>query len=456
MDYDIKFFFNIKDKHLVLDKKMPFEECNGCKIIHFIQTYEMKCPACGKVMLKNGFKTVKIKAFPIGKAPTIFSIKKQKYICHPSDNCPKTITKIAEVKGIKAGHQIANTVTDSVMIDLTKNRSIKDIAQDHYVSSSTIIRSLNSLSTHFNVNRRWLPRAICLDDFKSGSALHDGMSMVLMNAENSRVIDVIKSRKNRYLKSYFLSFSRKARLAVRLVVVDLYDPYRKLINELFPNAIIIADHFHIVVQAYTALQKMRIHTMNAYGKGTHEYRALKRFAKLLMTNDENIDFMYYAPRINFKYSWMSNSEVIERLLSFSDDLRIAYNYYQDLLYILSHHDVKALDNLLETDIHTLPAELHNAHKTLKKHYAEIVASLYSNLSNGPLEGINNKIKVLKRTAYGFRNFDNFRLRILLYVRNTKFNVKNTAPPSRQSRIKNSISTRSYKMSTLIFFKLSVY
>lgn len=82
-----------------------------------------------------------------------------------------------------------------------------------------------------------------------GSALHDGMSMVLMNAENHRVIDVIKPRKNQYLKSYFLRFDRKARLAVRIAVVDLYDPYRNLINELFPN-----DHFHIVVQAYMALK----------------------------------------------------------------------------------------------------------------------------------------------------------------------------------------------------------
>lgn len=78
----------------------------------------------------------------------------------------------------------------------------------------------------------WFPRAICLDDFKSGSALHDGMSMVLMNAENHRIIDVIKSRKNQYLKSYFMNFDRKARLAVQLVIVNLYDPYRNLIKDL--------------------------------------------------------------------------------------------------------------------------------------------------------------------------------------------------------------------------------
>lgn len=77
--------------------------------------------------------------------------------------------------------------------------------------------------------------------------------MVLINAENHQVINLIKSRKNQYLKSYFLRFDRKAHLAVLFVVLDLYNPYRNLINELFPNAIIIADHFHIVVQAYMAL-----------------------------------------------------------------------------------------------------------------------------------------------------------------------------------------------------------
>ena len=80
MSNDIKFLFNIKDEHLRFDEKIPFEEHNGCKIAHLIQSYEMKCPLCGKRMLKNGFKEVKIKAFPINKTPTILAIKKQKYI----------------------------------------------------------------------------------------------------------------------------------------------------------------------------------------------------------------------------------------------------------------------------------------------------------------------------------------------------------------------------------------
>lgn len=125
--------------------------------------------------------------------------------------------------------------------------------------------------------------------------------MVLMNAENHRVIDVIESYKNQYLKSYFLRFDRKARLAVQLVVIDLYGQYRDLI-ELFPNEIIIADHFHIVIQAYTTLKTIQIHVVNRHGKITHEYHVLKHYDKLVMTSNEKRDFTYYYPRVNFKYA----------------------------------------------------------------------------------------------------------------------------------------------------------
>lgn len=84
--------------------------------------------------------------------PFLF-IKKQKYLCKPSADCPQTIIKIAEVKGVQPKHRIANSINESIMIDLTRNNSIKDIAQDNNVSSSTVFRKLQSLSSYFNVNR---------------------------------------------------------------------------------------------------------------------------------------------------------------------------------------------------------------------------------------------------------------------------------------------------------------
>ena len=57
MSNNIKFLFNIKNEHLLFDEKIPFEEHNGCKISHLIQSYEMKCPQyVGKECLKMGLK----------------------------------------------------------------------------------------------------------------------------------------------------------------------------------------------------------------------------------------------------------------------------------------------------------------------------------------------------------------------------------------------------------------
>src|SRR5699024_12170802 len=73
-----------------------------------------------------------------------------------------------------------------------------------------------------------------------------GMSMCLINAVNHRIIDIIPERNNKFLRNYFIQYSYKARLAVMTITVDLYAPYRSLIKELFPNAFIIADKFHVV------------------------------------------------------------------------------------------------------------------------------------------------------------------------------------------------------------------
>ena len=96
------------------------------------------------------------------------------------------------------------------------------------------------------------------------------MSMILMNIENHRTLDIILSRRSGYLRNYFLRYDRSARLAVQTITVDLYTPYRPLIHELIPHAIIIADHFHVVAQAYRDLNQIRIKAMNRAGKGTHQ------------------------------------------------------------------------------------------------------------------------------------------------------------------------------------------
>lgn len=139
------------------------------------------------------------------------------------------------------------------MMELTKNQSQIDLAKDFDVSDGTVRRVINCLDQTFKPNYHWLPRHIAFDDLKSGRFAPSGMSMLLMNIENKRTLDIILSRRTSYLRNYFLRYDGAARVSVQTVTVDLYTPYRHLIHELFPKALIIADHFHVVAQAYRAL-----------------------------------------------------------------------------------------------------------------------------------------------------------------------------------------------------------
>ena len=205
------------------------------------------------------------------------------------------------------------------------------------------------------------------------------------------------------MRGYFLShYSKKARWSVRIVVVDLFELYRNLIHDLFPKAAIAANHFHVVVQAYRALQSTRLKVMKEYGPNTHEYRVLKHYWKLLMAKESQLDYLHYYSRRNFRYAWLSNQEVVNRLLSFSPDLRAAYEYYQDLITAIDQRSQALLNQLIKR--RDLPITLRRVKRTLRKHRQEIIASFYTRLTNGPIEGANNKIKVIKRTVYGYRNF----------------------------------------------------
>lgn len=436
MDYSTRTALGIKDSHLELDTahfKNVIESHDNQVVVHLIQSYPLRCPRCGQLMLKNGFKIVNVLGPSLHYQPTIWSIRNQKYLCKPSSACPSTITELAKVKDIKYRHHISQAIKQQVMIQLTTNESQIDIAKELGISDWTVRRVIFNLDQFFKPNYHWLPRHIAFDDFKSGRFAPSGMSMILMNIENHRTIDIILSRRN-----YFLRYDRAARLAVRTVTVDLYTPYRHLIHELFPHAIIIADHFHVVAQAYRALNKIRVKAMNQAGNGSHQWRALKHFWKLILTPAGLLKYDNYWSRRNFGYTQLTDVEVIQRLLAFNDDLKQAYRYYQDLILAINHRSKDELNHLLAIKWTQLPQSLQKVQRTLRRHRKEIITSFkYGDYTNGPVEGTNNKIKVIKRTAYGFRNFFNFRARILLALPNSYFAInwknKRTAHVQSQTR-----------------------
>lgn len=399
---------SIKDALGITDTRVTFDE--KCKQTHTEEitpkgvafvwnlklSYPMNCPNCKKIMSCNGTKTVMHQAIATGTKLNFFRIRKQKYLCKYCGN-----TEIAVLKDINKREHIFRAVKQKAALDVAENASFKLIAKENNISTNTVARTALSLGTYLKPNFRFLPRHIAFDDFKSGKFSKSGMSILLVNISNHRTVDVIADRGGGSLEKYFLRYSRKAREAVMTVTVDLFSPYRPIIATAFPNALILADHFHVVVQAYTALQQVRIRIMKSFNKGSRERRQLSKFWKLIVKRNADLNRSNRYSRRNFRGAMLTSEEIVQRLLSLSPELRSAYNFYQDILFSIQRQDAELLHQKIYPDkkdpqYDNFPKEMNRAKLTLRRHYQEIANSFienYRGYTNGPVEGCNNKIKV---------------------------------------------------------------
>ena len=120
---------------------------------------------------------------------------------------------------------------------------------------------------------------------------------------------------------------------------------------------------------------------------------------------------------------MREIDILNFLLDLSPELKATYNLYQDLLFILQTKNSERLNHLLNVEYPTISPELQIAFQTFKTYQSYIKNTLITPYTNGPTEGINNKIKVIKRIAFGYRSFYHFKSRILITQNLTKPKLK---------------------------------
>ena len=257
-----------------------------------------------------------------------------------------------------------------------------------------------------------------MDEFKSVKQVDSAMSFIFCDATSHKIIDSVRNRKLYSLKIYFSRFPLEERNKVLTVTIDMYEPYMSLIKEVFPNAQIIIDRFHIVQALNRALNMSRVNLMNTFRRSNRPlYNKYKRYWKLLLTPFEDLNAFSYRKLKLFK-SWQTPKGVVEYLLSFDTNFQYSYEVVNELRYGLKHNNSKDfITTLNEVELNEVCFKLKIVLKTLKKYQLYIDNTLkYPNITNGPIEGINNKIKLIKRISFGYRNYDNLRNRTLLTSR----------------------------------------
>ena len=411
----IRNLLNIKDQNITFDEDGIHDEFikdKNCRIIDAHLSYiPSHCDKCGCVFECND--DYEKKGFDDGSyivVPTIFKttcflfLKKQRILCH---HCKKSFSLKTDLVNFKC--RISNITKLSIVVDLTKKRSEKDISIDNNVSPNTVERIMDSYYSEIKLYKHHLPKVLSFDEFKSVKGADGKMSFIMVDGENGKMIDIVQDRKLLSLLKYFSYYTHKARANVKYIVIDMYSPYITLIQKLFPNAKIIIDKFHLTQLISRSLNKARIMVMKNDKKN---YNKFKRYWKLILKSRDELNSSKWKKFKCFD-NLMTEVDVVDYLINSNERLKNTYQVYQDLLYAFQHNDFNALNSSLNNDYGKISTYMETSIKTLKKFSKYIKNTFNNKYHNGYVEGTNNFIKVIKRIAFGFRNFSRFKARIMI-------------------------------------------
>lgn len=363
---------------------------NSIHLYCHIERKAHKCPVCGVMTDKiHDYRWQIIKDIPAFGKLFYIHIKKRRYRC----SCGK---RFAEKNTfLPRYHRMTNRLSAYIIDKLRSEVSFSNVAREVNLSVSTVIRVFDLVS----YSPQKLPDALAIDEFK-GNTNSEKYQCILTDPVNKVVLDILPKRYESYLTKYFNSFSREERSHVKYFVSDMWKPYSNVSSVWFKNATQIVDKYHWIRQVIWAFEAVRKQEQKKFSKSHRIYfkksrtLLLKRFHFLSDEQKQQVNIMLYA----------------------STTLSSAYFFKEDFLKILDCKDRVSAKNAMSDWINSalvcgIP-QFEKAAKSMLNWLSGILNSFSSPITNGFTEGCNNKIKVLKRNAYGYRNFYRFRNRIL--------------------------------------------
>lgn len=355
---------------------------------------EHRCPHCGHTTTYiKDYRLQTVKDLTVAGKPLIVTVRKRRYICK---ECNSTFTENNPyIK--RYCHFPQRLYFESIKETLTL-QSFTSIARKVGVSVSSIIRWFDNI----NYPKAELPSCIAIDEFK-GNADGEKFQCNLSDPVKHKIIDILPNRDSEDLCKHFLEYTYDERAKVKKVVMDLSTLFRSVAKQLFPEAKIIADKFHVIRVVINSLENVRKRIQKEFHEAKRKW--FKRSRHLLLKPE---------------YKLTDEDKIeLNRMLNSSPELEKAWilkeRFYEIFRKVTRTEAKKELrDWLLLANQLSIP-EFKHCITTFTNWSTEIANIVGENISNGFIEGSNNKIKVLKRISFGFQNFRRSRNRILSLI-----------------------------------------
>lgn len=354
------------------------------------------CPKCrGKNIVHRGTVPRCWAAPPIGQRPVTVFADVPRITCRDCRCQPVVPVPFADPR------RSYTRSFERLVLDLRKSMTIQDVAR-HLCISEWIVRDIEKrwLGRHFARPKLKHLRQIAIDEIAVRKG-HKYLTIV-QDLQSGAVVFVGKGKGAEALKPFWKRL-KSSRARVQAVAMDMSSAYYQAVTKNLPQAAVVFDWFHLVKLLNDKLSQLRRELYREAADQLHK-QVLKGTRWLLLKRPEHLD------------DDRRERQRLQEALKLNQSLATAYYLKEDLRQLWEQPTKAAAGRFLDDWLRQAEASgirvLKTFARTLTAYKSGLLAWYDHPISTGPLEGTNNKIKTLKRQAYGFRDQEYFALKIL--------------------------------------------
>jgi transposase len=356
-----------------------------------------------------------VKDLPFGEKPVFLEINRRQFKC---EKCKKPFSEELDFVRKKRTYtkRLAHKTIQEVL-----DSDIHSTASKGIVTTEEIERMLKDASEELSDSKPLNLKRLGIDEI----ALIKGKGnycAVLVDLDTSKLIAVLGDtiedgcqghRTQNVIRETLMQWGHELLDQIQEVSIDLWHGYKSLVTELMPNAQVVADRFHVMTQINKELDTQRkkekrnveeLIKKASLASKKSEYEVilsgLKNSKYPLLKNEDNLN----EEQVNKLIQVKNVSPILKEMHELKEKIRKIFNKTNDW-----YTGVFKLGIWLSKAKKYFP----NSNNTIIRWFDEIIAYFDNGTTSGMVEGINNKLKLIKRSGYGFRNFENFRVRCLL-------------------------------------------
>lgn len=381
-------------------KNYRFLEGIGVSLYLEDEERAVPCPSCGQLTnkLHQNHRYV-VRDLPLMEQLVYLQVNRRQMRC---PHCGKKF--VEDLEAIPKNRTYTKRFRQQVVKEALEG-AISKTAQKYGLSEQEIQTMLKDLGEELVQKKPQGLKRLGIDEI----AIVKGQGnyyVVFVDLDTGNLIGLLEKRTEKAIIEYLKTWSEGVLSQIEEVSIDLWRPYKNVANNLMPKASVVADLFHVVKQVNQELDQSRKDYKRTLKKKNKKNKTVKESRQEAAITGSKYALLKREETLNEK-----QREKLKEVEKEFPELIKKHKLKEEFIHLfeLGQDWVDGLFKIgewMKKAIKYFPESC----QTIRRWIGEIIAYFDRGTTQGVVEGLNNKLKLIKRKAYGFRNFGNFKLR----------------------------------------------